>query len=304
VTTLRRKELHMRVALTGVTGFIGRAIAAALTRRGHTVTGLLRSTSTREGLEGTVERFVVGDQSDASDWPELLRDADCIIHNSLDWPSGDAFDFSRHLQTNLVASIELLKASAPRQFIFMSTLAVHHDMRPRWNGMIDEDHPLRPSNDYGAYKAAVEAHLWSEHFGAGRNTSAIRPCAVYGIDRKLERSRGYAIIKQLRAEKRYNTPGGGKFVHIDDVAEAAAAAVGNPAVAGCSFNLVDCYARYGDWATMAAAELGIDAEIDLSSPPSPQNTFCKSAAESLGVKLDRGHDGIRAHLRELISIMG
>ena len=31
-------------------------------------------------------------------------------------------------------------------------------MRPRWQGVIDEDHPLRPRWVYGAYKAAV-AHF-------------------------------------------------------------------------------------------------------------------------------------------------
>ncbi|MBX3406182.1 MAG: NAD(P)-dependent oxidoreductase [Phycisphaeraceae bacterium] len=294
----------MRVALTGVSGFIGRAIARALISRGHVVTGLVRPGSVRDGLEQAVDRFVTGDQFDTAVWPALLEDAACVIHNSLDWPAGDTFCLSRHLHTNLVGSIELLKASAPRQFIFISTLAVHHDMLPRWRGVIDEDHPLRPNTDYGAYKAAVEAHLWAEHFGAGRNTCAIRPCAVYGIDRKLERSRGYDIVKQLRAEKQFSKPGGGKFVHITDVAEAVANAVGNADVAGRPVNLVDCYARWGDWAAMAEAELGIDAEIDLSCPTQPKNMFSKDAARLLGVPLDRGHEGIRAHLRELIRIMG
>ncbi|QKK08753.1 MAG: hypothetical protein HND58_11685 [Planctomycetota bacterium] len=55
---------------------------------------------------------------------------------------------------------------------------------------------------------------------------------------------------------------------------------------------------------MAAELLGIEAGIDLSSPPLPQNSFRKAAVESLGVKLDRGHAGIRAVLEELIGAMG
>src|SRR5262249_29175506 len=156
--------------------------------------------------------------------------AECLIHNSIDGRSIWDGDLDRHLQTNLVGAIKLLEFSAPRQFIYISSIAAHHDMSPRWNGLIDEDHPLRPGNWYGALKASIEAHLWAAHVEAGRHVCAHRPCAVYGIDPKLEKSHGYSVIeKLLRGETTLNKPGGGKFVHIDDVAAAVVATVGNPA---------------------------------------------------------------------------
>ncbi len=294
----------MRIALTGVSGFIGRAIARRAKGAGHSVTGLVRAGSRRDGLEPLLERFVVGDQADESVWPALLEGADCVIHNSADWAAlRDLHGLGEHLRSNLCGSIRLLDASAPRQFIFISTIAVHHDMRPRWAGDVDEDHPLRPNSYYGAYKAAVEAHLWAVHFRDGRNTCALRPCAVYGIDPNLERSHGFKMVKALRAGEAINIPGGGKCVHVDDVAGAAVTAIGRPDVAGRPFNLVDCYARWGDWAAWAAEILGIKARIDLSSPAQPKNMFRKDAARELGIRLDRGHEGIKAHLRELIAAM-
>ena len=54
-----------------------------------------------------------------------------------------------------------------------------------------------------------------------------------------------------------------------------------------------------DWAAMGADVLGVAASIDESSPALPKNMFEKTAAQELGVGLDRGHDGIRLHLAEL-----
>lgn len=293
----------MRIALTGVSGFIGSVIARRLRAEGHAVTGLVRTTSRRDHIEADVDRFVVGEHDDDRAWDALLDGADAVIHNSVDWaPLRDPVDLARHLQTNLVASIRLLHAAAPRPFVYMSTIAVHHDMRPRWNGVIDEDHPLRPGLLYGAFKAAVEPHLWQVH-ATGRPTYAIRPCGVYGLDPNLERSYGYPLLRKVAEGRAVDRPGGGKFVHVDDVAAATIACLSRPDLAGRPFNLVDCYARWADWGALAAEVLGVEVEIDRSSPASPKNTFTKDGAHDLGVEMSRGLDGIRAHLTDLAARM-
>jgi nucleoside-diphosphate-sugar epimerase len=294
----------MRVALTGVSGFLGSYIAHRLSESGHRVTGLVRESSRRDHVQAYVDRFVTGEQSDERVWPDLLEGTQCIIHNSIDGQSIWDGDLERHLQTNLVGAIKLLEFSAPRQFIYISSIAAHHDMSPRWNGLIDEDHPLRPGNWYGALKASIEAHLWAAHFESGRHVCALRPCAVYGIDPKLDKSHGYSVLEKLmRGETQISKPGGGKFVHIDDVAAAVVATISNPASNAKVYNLVDCYARWADWAQMAAEELGVNAQIDMSSPAQPNNMFSKDAVQSLGVRLNRGHKGIRAHVKDLAAIM-
>jgi nucleoside-diphosphate-sugar epimerase len=301
----------MRVALTGASGFIGSVVARRLHEAGHEVTALVRESSRRDHIEPYVDRFVVGAQADESVWPELLDGADCVIHNSVDWKALKPLDLDAHLRSNLTGSIKLLHAAVPRQFVFVSTIAVHHDMRPNAHddegrGLVDEDHPLRPSMLYGAYKAAVEAHLWSAHFSTGQNTCAIRPCGVYGIDPNLERSQGFKLLKAIANGRAWEQEAGGKFVHVEDTAAAIVACVGNDATAGRPFNLVDCYARWADWARMAGEVLCLDAEADESSPASPKNVFLKDEAKSLGLGgafLERGHEGIGEHLTELARVM-
>ncbi len=299
----------MRIALTGVSGFIGSHLARRLADEGHKVSGLVRETSNWQAAQPYCDKLTFGDQADETRWPELLEDCDCVVHNSVDWDAirpgyKQRGGMRHHLLNNLVGSIRLLELSHPRQFIFVSTIAVYHDILPQWGGRPDESHPSRPATPYGAYKAAVEAHLWAECFGRDRNTSAVRPCAVYGMDPKLDRTIGYPIVREIVTERRFTKPGGGKFVHVDDVTAAVAALVGNDDARGQAYNLVDCYARWADWAAIAADILQIRPEIDMSSPPQPQNTFDTTKARALpGVRLDRGRDGMKKHLENLIETM-
>jgi len=298
----------MRVAVTGVSGFLGSYIVKHLCESGHEITGLVRETSRRDHIENAVDRFVVGDHADESVWDDLFDGADGVIHCSVNWQPmrGGTDNLDEYFKSNLNPSIKMINAAGKRQFIFISTIAVHHDMSPRWNGLIDEEHPLRPGSLYGAYKAAIEAHLWHAHLATGQNTCAIRPCAVYGIDPNLKRSYGIGILRRANSGKKpLHKPGGGKFVHVEDVAQAVANAVGNENVAGKPFNMVDCYARWADWAKLACKIVGHDdSAVDYSSPAEPANQFKKDSVQNiLGVEMNRGLGGIETYMQELAGVM-
>lgn len=291
----------MRIALTGASGFIGSTIARHAVAAGHEVVGLVRSTSRRDHVADVITRFAEGTHDDPAAIASLLDGADSVIHDSFDWDALRSGDLQRHLASNIQGSIALLDAAEGRPFIYISSVAVHHAMLDRWEGRVDADHPMRPGSRYGAAKAAVEAHLWAKHAQDKQPFVAIRPCAVYGIDPKLERSIGAPIVRTLRKDATCARRGGGKFVHVDDVAAATVAAMARTQGA---YHLVDCYARWGDWATTAADLLGIEANIDLSSPETPRNMFdTDDVKRDLGVPLDRGHEGIRTHLAGLIPLL-
>ena len=294
----------MHIALTGASGFIGSVIAKHAFKHGHTVTALVRESSQRTHIEPYIDQFIVGSHEEQGVMGALLDGADVVIHNSFDWDALKSGDLNRHFRSNLNGSIDLLEASDDRHFIYISSIAVHHHMHPNWNGQIDESHPTRPGGLYGACKAAVEAHMWAANSSRGQCVTAIRPTAVYGIDPNIDRSIGFPIIQSLRDSKRYNKLGGGKFVNVEDVAAATIACIDNPKASPRVYNLVNCYARWADWATFAAEELGSDVEIDKSSPPAPINTFETSyVTDDLGVKLDHGMEDIQKAVKELIDVM-
>ncbi|MDG2053611.1 MAG: NAD(P)-dependent oxidoreductase [Phycisphaerales bacterium] len=291
--------MSMTIAVTGASGFLGSFICRAAAEAGHSVIALVRPTSRRDHIQTYVNRFVVGDQADPSCWPSLLDDSDCLVHNSFDWAALKA-GLQEHLQSNLVRSIELMAAMAPRQCILISSVAVHHTILPQWNGIIDPRHPLRPSSLYGACKAALEAHLWSSHNASQQPITIIRPAAVYGIDPSPSRTIGHPIVKAMAKDGEYQRNGGGKFVHVEDVASVVVKSIGNPEANGHIFNMADCYARWSDWAQLIAEELDLPQSPEHKSPAQSANIFCKKATRQLGVSMSRGIEGIREHVRELI----
>ncbi len=288
--------------MTGGSGFIGAATIRLLASQGHRVRALVRPTSRREHIEHAVDTFVEGSLQDRNAHARLLEDADGLVHNAVNWNLIQRGEMAEHLDVNLNASVELFDRAAKLEIpvVFVSSVAVHAAMLPAWNGRIDHAHPTRPGSYYGACKAAIEAHLWALAATRGLRFTVIRPAAVYGIDPSLMRSIGAPIIKQIRDGEPFTRAGGGKFVHVDDVAAAMAAPFSRDVPPTGIYHLADCYARWSDWATLACEVIGTAIDIDFSSPPQPQNMFeTESLARDLGVTLDRGHAGIRTHLEDL-----
>ena len=296
----------MRIALTGASGFIGAAICRRLHTDGHQVQGLVRATSLRDHVDGLMDRTVVGSHDSIEDMTNLLEGADALVHNSVDWKILKNESFDKHLQSNLVASLQLFEmaAIAGIPIVYISSVAVHHHMSDRWNGEIDDLHPTRPGNYYGALKASIEAHLWALHTSRNLTFTSLRPAAVYGLDPRIKRSIGFPILRDVASKGTYERSGGGKFIHVDDVAACVAAALGRPEGSAGIYHLADCYARWADWALMSGDLLGVDVTVDQDSPTSSKNRFTKDTlVDELGVTLDRGHAGIREHLATLLAAM-
>lgn len=152
----------MRVAITGVTGFTGRHISAALECAGYEVFGL-----GKDGVQSSSKylKADLADQTVISDWFNEIK-PDCIIHlAALSHVVGSATDFYR---VNVVGTESLLEAIAdaritPHKIVIASSANIYGNST---SDLISERVPIAPVNHYGLSKATMEMMLrnWTERF--------------------------------------------------------------------------------------------------------------------------------------------
>jgi nucleoside-diphosphate-sugar epimerase len=301
----------MLVALTGASGFIGSYTAKSLHAAGHRVRALVRPTSRREHIEPYVAEWREGDGADRQAAAGLVAGVEAVIHNAADWSALQRSP-GANFESNVLGSLCLLEAARNaevRQFLFVSSVAVYHEILPSAHGRIDEGHPTWPRSLYGAYKAGVESHVKAYHAEYGMNTSAWRPAAVYGVDPDLRRSQWYNLVHTAREGGTVETPQGGKITHVRDVADALTLAAGDESVAGQLYNLVDRYMYWQQAAEFAREISGSDAKILDKKGGGPKNQFdCAKAIAFFDrhrkpEALRRGLEGVREYVGELLGVM-
>ncbi|MGH9504281.1 MAG: NAD-dependent epimerase/dehydratase family protein [Terriglobales bacterium] len=139
----------MRVFITGVTGQVGRAIAAHLAGQGYHVTGLSRRFRTVPGLFEHVEACL-GSENAIELICHEVQPCEAIVHAAASM-SHDNGDPSISL-TNCLGTQQILKLAAiwgSSQLVYLSSVPVIG--RPLQHP-ITEDHPTRPSTAYHASK--------------------------------------------------------------------------------------------------------------------------------------------------------
>lgn len=144
----------MKVAITGASGFIGRALCAAASAAGHEVLPLdLRSLGGRIALQGAA----------------ALVHLAAIAHRR----RVDPADLHR-VNVELSESIGRAAANAGVPLVFVSSVHVHGE---ETRAPLREDSPLAPQDAYAASKAKAEAALRSI---PGLRLVVLRPPLVYG----------------------------------------------------------------------------------------------------------------------------
>lgn len=299
----------MKIAITGLSGFLGHYVAKKLFDKDKDVhmQALIRNTSNILHLKDYQKKitFVQGNLTDKETLKKFVRDADVVIHMAYE-RDGASFreaankDIKRFVEANLLGSIEMLDASRQsgvKQFIFISSCAVYGHIFPTIK--LDELHPLVPDSNYGAYKASVEAFCHASYLNKAFVTTIFRPVGIYGINPHLAHSAWYNIVKDIKRGNDVEVSDGGKIVSVEDVAHAVERAIGNKDASGKIYNLVDFYVDNMTVASIAR-ELCGSRSIIGGMPKQPVNTIDNTQSGSLGVQY-AGMVGLKRYIQELIN---
>lgn len=169
-----------KALITGINGFTGRYLAAELSHAGYTVCGLSHS-ATAAPL-ASVQQIHACDLSDAAGLAGVIDSVqpDVVVHLA-------AIAFVAHgdveaiYRTNLIGSRHLLEALAqarrpPRAVLLASSANVYGNAA---GGVLGEDTPPAPANDYAVSKLAMEymARLYRERLPI----TVVRPFNYTGV---------------------------------------------------------------------------------------------------------------------------
>lgn len=186
------------VAVTGGTGFVGKALLAALVAEGAHVRALARKIPAEtDGIE-----WVQGDLANRAALARLTDGAEAVVHVAGLTTAPDAAAFEAANVAGTMAVLEAAGQAGVRRFVFVSSLAARE-----------------PSlSAYGASKARAE----KLNAASGLDWTTVRPPGVYGpwdVD----------YLEMFRMAKRgfvpVPPPGNSSLIHVADLADLLVALV-------------------------------------------------------------------------------
>lgn len=199
----------MEVFLTGATGYIGSAVAEALQRAGHKVTGLARTPEKAHQLAAHGVRGCLGDLLKPETLAVAAHAAEGVIHTA---NTNDA----NSPQVDAAAVRAMLKAleGSGKPFVYTSGVWV---LGSTGDKVADEQTPLHPT-PLVAHRPAVEQEVLGSK-GRGVRAIVIRPALVYGrcgsIPKMLSQSARETGAARYVGDGENRWP----FVEVDDLAQ-------------------------------------------------------------------------------------
>lgn len=219
----------MRVFVTGASGYIGKAVACAFRKKGHTVFGLVRSEEDANRLKLLEIWPVIGDLNQPETFQKTLDEVEVAVHCAFDYSDSGVERDARSIDYIIEA---FSKSELPRTFIYTSGIWIYGS---RGHQIVDESTPVspiekvkwRPEHEKKVLQAS------SDHL----KTVVIRPGVVYGLD-------GGILKIFFAASQNGSVPiiGEGKnrwpMVHVNDLAHAYVSAA-EKELNGVILNVVD-----------------------------------------------------------------
>jgi nucleoside-diphosphate-sugar epimerase len=167
----------MKVLITGASGFVGQAVAKALSLNGHEIVRTVRRKQS--------DSLVVGDIGPKTNWQEALKKCGVVIHlaarvHVMNEKSSDPMtEFRRVNVEGTTALARQAAAAGVKRFIFLSSIKVNGEHSESGQPFTANDAP-RPEDPYGISKYEAEKILQAIAAETAMEVVIIRPPLVYG----------------------------------------------------------------------------------------------------------------------------
>lgn len=241
------------VALTGASGFIGKAFLEDCLRAGWRVRVLTRKPDQWGNLPG-LEVFV-GDLIDTKDWQGFLQDVDVLVHAAAEIQNVEVMQ-----DVNVDGPARLLSAAIAvgvRRWVQLSSVGAYGPVRSGW---VDEKTTELPVGEYERTKTEFDRRLLQAQQHSGLQISILRPSNVYGPG--MSNQSLFQLMRMIqRGVFAYLGPTGASanYVHVADVVQALMLCVTSPVAAGKVYIV-------SDWTTLENMIIALAKGLDAALP--------------------------------------
>ncbi|MBL6938440.1 MAG: NAD-dependent epimerase/dehydratase family protein [Alphaproteobacteria bacterium] len=209
-----------KVLVTGASGFVGSAVARALSRRGDEVRVLMRATSPRNNIEGESFEVAEGDMLDRRSMIEAMDGVRYVFHVAADYRlwARDPEEIVRNNLHGTRAVMEAARDTGVERIVYTSSVAA---LKPLHGGeAVDETSRHSEHTVIGAYKKSklVAERLVERMAGEGLPAVIVSPSTPIGPRDIKPTPTGRIIVQAATGGMPAYVDTGLNLVHVDDVA--------------------------------------------------------------------------------------
>jgi dihydroflavonol-4-reductase len=206
--------------VTGVSGFVGSAVARALADQGAVVRGMVRSSSPRANLAQFPGELVEGDLRDPVAVGQAMTGVRHLFHVAADYRlwAADPEEIVRNNEATTRIVMEAALAAGVERVVHTSSVAT---LIPRDDAPADETRVATPAQAVGAYKRSkVVAERLVQAMVTERGLPAVivMPSTPIGPRDVKPTPTGRIIVEAANGKMPAYVDSGLNLVHVDDVA--------------------------------------------------------------------------------------